>query len=104
MRQVPAPNPSGHLDFGAGAGSPTLLIDPHGSLLLDANPAALDVLGLSEAGDLPLALDCAMPAIQQLRALAGQGDRARLALTFWTPRGCLHGACDVEDMGNGSAL
>jgi two-component system, cell cycle sensor histidine kinase PleC len=107
MPQVPAPKPFCRLDFGAGGGSPTLLIDPHASVILDANPAALDVLDLGEAGDLPLALDCAMPAIQRLRSLSArgwQGDRTRLALTFWTPRGCLHSACDVEGVGNGSAL
>ena len=64
-----------------------LVIDPRsGGRAEGQHRRAGALLGIEPAALAPaVALDCAMPAVQQLRALRPKLDRA-MTLTFWTPR------------------
>jgi signal transduction histidine kinase len=83
-----------------GTGRPALVIDAHAGLLLDANREGWALWGLDPArAALPIAIDCAMPALQRLREMAhAQADRVDepISLAFWTARGLVQLACRVE--------
>ena len=74
-----------------GTGRPALVIDAHAGLLLDANREGWALWGLDPARAAPpIAIDCAMPALQRLREMAhAQADRVDepISLAFWTARG-----------------
>ena len=76
-------------------------LDAGAGLLTRANGAGLALWGLDADGaGLPLALDSAMPALQQLRAIASRSASMRGAgeamLTLWTRRGVVQLAARVE--------
>jgi hypothetical protein len=88
------------LGFAPRATRTVLLLDAHAGLLLDATPAGWDAWGLDgTTASPPIAIDCAMPALQRLRELAGVEARRTteaLLLTFWTARGLARLLCNVE--------
>jgi two-component system cell cycle sensor histidine kinase PleC len=81
------------------AAEPVFLVDADAGVLLGANPAGWTAWGLDPAtAAAPLALDRAMPALQQLREIAATqtSSSRRQTLTFWTARGLLRLDCRVE--------
>jgi len=86
----------------ASARRPVFLIDAAAGLLLDANLEGWKAWGLDPAPAAPpIGIDCAMPALQRLRAMLSGGadaDRASepTSLVFWTARGVLSLECRVE--------
>jgi anti-sigma regulatory factor (Ser/Thr protein kinase) len=87
QERVPCPEPAFIIDVGAGA-------------LLGANAGGWRAWGVDPATAVPpLAVDCAMPALQRLREIAGApGDvpAGPEALTFWTARGVVRLICRFE--------
>jgi two-component system cell cycle sensor histidine kinase PleC len=84
----------------ASTGRPALVIDAHASLLLDANREGWALWGLDPArAEPPIAIDCAMPALQRLREMTCTQRRSAdepISLAFWTARGLVQLACRVE--------
>ena len=82
-----------------------LVIDPRSGAVLNATPAGCELLDIAPGHVcLPVALDCAMPAVQQLRALVTNGSRRAMTLTFWTPRRSVSVSCQVSLCGDGSSI
>lgn len=109
----PAGTTTGLADRLASAGPAALVVAPFESRLVAANPAGARLLGISEVPtsgerltDAGIALDSAMPAIVQLRRMAGQGsshvdDTPPLTihtLVFWTPLGVTSLLCRIRPM------
>jgi two-component system, cell cycle sensor histidine kinase PleC len=94
----------------APAACASLLIDPAAGVALSANADGWRLLGLDEIPHGPVALDCAMPALQRLRDLACRSEAREPrceTLTIWTRHGALRLRCSVRarDPGNaGSAF
>jgi two-component system, cell cycle sensor histidine kinase PleC len=106
MQQAPARPVSGlpHEDL-AHCDVAALLIDLEQAAVLSANTAGWALLGI-EAGDphQPLPLDCAMPAVQHLRALPADDRKRCLTLTFWVPRRSIRATCEASAPGGEGAL
>ncbi len=92
-KEASAPRPASHVERA------TFTIEVHSGALIDANAAGWTAWGLDPAGAvLPIAIDCAMPALQDLREVASRQDQASggpLTLTFWTARGLVQLACSA---------
>ncbi|HEU4377933.1 MAG TPA: HAMP domain-containing sensor histidine kinase [Hyphomicrobiaceae bacterium] len=86
-------------------GIAALLIDLAKSAVLNANAAGWALLGVG-AGEphLALPLDCAMPAVQQLRGLPADGGKHCATLTFWSRRGSIRATCEVSISDGQAAL
>jgi two-component system, cell cycle sensor histidine kinase PleC len=80
--------------------APAFVIDVGAGILLGANAGGWRAWGLEPATAAPpLAVDCAMPALQRLREIAsaaGGVSSGPEALTFWTPRGIVRLICQFE--------
>jgi two-component system cell cycle sensor histidine kinase PleC len=87
QERVPCPEPAFTIDAEVGA-------------LLGANAGGWSAWGLEPATAAPpLAIDCAMPALQRLREIASAASGVSAgpeALTFWTARGVVRLICRVE--------
>ncbi|MET0193964.1 MAG: HAMP domain-containing sensor histidine kinase, partial [Hyphomicrobiaceae bacterium] len=82
-----------------------LLIDVEDAAVLDANAAGWALLGIDAgAPHHPLALDCAMPAMQQLRALPADDRKPCVTLTFWVARRSIRATCEINLHGDTGAL
>ena len=82
-----------------------LVIDPRSGAVLNANAAGCELLDIAPGHVcLPMVLDCAMPAVSQLRALAADGSRRAMTLTFWTPRRSVSVSCQVSLCGEGGSI
>lgn len=80
---------------------PALLLDAAAAAVLDANDAGWRVLGLDgQTVHPPVALDCAMPAVQSLRRWRGGPQ----VLLLWTQRGSVSHRCEVSVEDGGALL
>lgn len=82
----------------AHCGVAALLIDLEQAAVVNANRAGWTLLGI-DAGDPhhhPLPLDCAMPAVQRLRALPADAHRHCATLTFWAPDRSIRATCEIR--------
>jgi two-component system cell cycle sensor histidine kinase PleC len=80
-----------------------LLIDLEQAAVLNANAAGWALLGIDAPAPLPL--DCAMPAMQQLRTLPADDRKHRVTLTFWVTHRSLRASCEIDVHGDtGGAL
>lgn len=83
-----------------------LLIDLEEAAVLNANMAGWALLGIDADAPRhhPLPLDCAMPAMQHLRALPTDNRLHCVTLTLWVGRGSVRAACEVSIHGDTGAL
>jgi signal transduction histidine kinase len=82
-----------------------LLIDLREAAVLNANTAGWALLGVGASDSHhPLPLDCAMPAVQHLRALAADDRKHCATLTFWAPDRSIRATCEIRAPGDQPTL
>ena len=99
MPATPEPSASAPRGDGGLAAAPAYLLDAEAGAIVTANAAGCKAWGLDAGQRVPVWIDRAMPALQQLRDLARAGRSAcdlEQRLTFWTRRGILARNCLIS--------